>query len=87
MVEVTDRKKIALEYIKTWFIIDVVAIVPFDEIIRVVAAFNNASDFNILMRMSKFSKIYKLVRIMRLVKFFALLKNKENLQASFTDTL
>ena len=33
MKEVYNRKKIALNYLKGWFIIDFVAIIPFDELL------------------------------------------------------
>ena len=32
MLELTDKKAIAKDYIRTWFIIDLVSIFPFDEI-------------------------------------------------------
>ena len=37
MVDVIDRKQIAINYIRTWFFIDLISIVPLDEVIKVMS--------------------------------------------------
>ena len=79
MVEIDDKKIIAVNYLKTWFIIDFFSIVPFDTIIRSVTVGSSGGEeqnVNTLMRTMKLTKIYKLIRLMRLVKIFKVLKNK-----------
>ena len=83
MVEVTDKKQIAVHYFKSWFSVDLLSIAPFDLILTMSSSGgnSNSADFNMLVRVSRISKIYKLIRLMRLVKIFKVLKNKDNLSA------
>ena len=34
LVDVTDRRQIALKYLQTWFFIDLLSIIPLDEVIK-----------------------------------------------------
>ena len=69
--EITDKKVIAREYLKGWFWIDLISIVPLDAIL--IADENKAT---ILARFAKIGKLYKLIRMVRLAKVFKLLKSK-----------
>ena len=64
---VDDRKKIFLNYFKGWFLIDLLAIIPFDYIL-------NASSFNSLARVARFGRLYKLVKLTRLLRLLRVLK-------------
>ena len=44
---------------------------------------NDYSKSNMLIRVAKFGKIYKLLKLFRLVKIFKILKNKEKMSAQF----
>jgi hypothetical protein len=71
---IDDRKMIAKEYIRSWFFIDVLAILPFDLLIR--------SDYNQLVRFTRIGKIYKLIKITRLIRLVKILKTQSRLFAS-----
>ena len=47
---VTDRKKIALKYLYSWFILDLVAILPFN---LLVSSFSRASRLYRMLKMTK----------------------------------
>ena len=77
MQEITDRKEIAMAYIRGWFFIDLFSVVPFDYVLA-------AGNFNQLLRFAKIGKLYKLIRMTRLAKVFKLLKSKKNVISQFT---
>lgn len=64
-----SRKKIALNYLKKWFIFDVIAILPINYFVDF-----GLGGFNDLARMARLPKLYKLIKIFRLVKVFRLVK-------------
>ena len=53
-----DRKKIIKRYLKSWFIIDLLAIIPF-------SAFYGR-NYNSLSRLARLPRLYKLLKITRL---------------------
>ena len=62
-----DRGIIAKEYMKGWFIIDLVAIIPLDIILM-------TSDLNSFIRVARIGKLYKLVKITRLLRLLKIIK-------------
>jgi len=65
---VDDRKMIALTYLKGWFLIDIMAILPFDMII-------SASSKNVKMvRIARIGRFYKLIKLTRLLRVLKLVK-------------
>ena len=67
-VEVFDHKKIALKYLKSWFIIDLLSCLPFDLMVP------GQANFNILTRIIRTSRMYKLHRLLRLLKVLNIAK-------------
>ena len=63
-VEVFDHKRIALKYLKSWFVIDLISCIPFDIIIE------GQSSFNTIARISRTSRLYKMIRLLRLLKIY-----------------
>jgi hypothetical protein len=59
---VTNRKLIALNYLKGWFIFDVIAILP------VSYFFNDDGGVNDLARLARLPRLYKLIKVFRIVK-------------------
>lgn len=59
---VTDRKLIAFNYLKGWFIFDIIAILP------VSYFFNDDGGVNDLARVARLPRLYKLVKVLRIVK-------------------
>jgi len=77
---VDNRKDIAINYMKTWFIIDVVAILPFGYIFQ-------SANFNALARIARLPRLYKLVRMFRLMRMLKLAKEKSKLTKKFNQML
>lgn len=78
------RFEIALIYLKGWFLIDLLSILPFELMIpnaivdgqEVVSSAENANSF---VRITRISKLYKLVKITKLIRMFKILKNKKKI--------
>jgi len=65
---VEDRKAIALNYVRGWFFIDFVAILPLDIIMA-------ASSKNVKMvRLTRVGRLYKLVKLTRLLRILKLVR-------------
>ena len=71
---ITDRKLIAKNYLRGWFFIDIISILPID-----VIFFASQNEATALARFSKIGKLYKLIRMFRLAKVLKLLKSKEKM--------
>ena len=69
---IDDRKIVSLTYIKSWFFIDLFAIIPFDLVF-------GAGDFNDIVRITKIGKMYKLVKLTRLLRVLKIVKEKSKL--------
>ena len=66
---VTDRKRIAKDYLKGWFTVDLLSIVPFDLMIQ-----SQAKNMTSLVRVTRVGKLYKLVKLTRLIRLLKVLK-------------
>ena len=66
---VKNRKKIALKYLKTWFIPDLVSVFPFSEVL------SNNNNVGKLAKMSRLPKLYKLLKLTKLVRITKMKKN------------
>ena len=65
---IDDRKTIAKTYIKGWFMVDLLAIIPFDRII------NSSNEYNQLARVARVGRLYKLVKLTRLFRMLKVVK-------------
>ena len=77
----TNKKEIAYNYIKFWFWIDLISILPFD-LVR-----HSGSNANVLIRFAKIGKLYKLIRLSRLAKLFKLLKGQNAVFSQFSNSM
>lgn len=59
--------KIVINYLKSWFIIDVIATFPFDYL------FNEISVNNQLIKSIKLTRVFKLIRVVKLTKLWSFL--------------
>lgn len=73
--EIYDRKKIALNYVKGWLIIDIISVIPFDAFLTRKGGVSSIAKF------ARFGRLYKIIRILRLAKLFKILKSKNTVQA------
>ena len=63
-----------------WFILDVIAVVPFDTIFE-------SGSVNKLARFTRIGKVYKLVRMSKLARLIKVFKAKNNILKQFVDAL
>lgn len=77
---IEDRKKIALIYLKGWFTIDALAILPFDWIL-------SAGGGNAMVRFARIGRLYRLVKLTRLLRVFKIMKDKNKFMKLFSDLL
>ena len=80
LILVDNKKEIAKRYLQGWFLIDVLAIIPFEYVSQI-------NSINGLLRFSKITKIWRLVKLARLTRIFQILKNKSKIMKIFTDFL
>ncbi|OMJ89986.1 hypothetical protein SteCoe_7775 [Stentor coeruleus] len=69
--EICDMKKIVIHYLKTWFLMDVIASIPFgliDYSIDLQTTTAKVSRYNKLVRASKLPRLYRIIRVFRVVK-------------------
>lgn len=83
-VELVDnRKDIAIFYIQGWFIVDLLAIIPFDQIINA----GGGNDYNQLARVARVGRLYKLVKLTRLFRMLKVVKQKSKLLSYINEFL
>ena len=86
--EIIDKKQIAIVYMKTWFIIDIISIFPIDILLSTTADDSGTgTNTNVLVRFTKIGKLYKLIRILRLAKVLKILKSKRSMINHFNSEL
>lgn len=66
-----DRIIISKRYLKGWFFIDFIAIVPFDKIL-------SSGSFNSLVRFTRIGRLSKLIKLTRLLRVLKILNTKKN---------
>ena len=71
---IKDFKTIALNYIKTWFIIDLIAVLPFDLIQRGISGEGSGANYNEFLRLARVPRLYRLLKMTKMVKALKLLK-------------
>ena len=74
-----DRCTIACNYLKGWFMIDLLAVIPFETLIDFFLQSEHSNhsdsvDYNRFIRISRMSKLYKLIKITRLLRLLKLMK-------------
>ena len=69
---IEDRKSIAIHYLKGWFTIDVIAIVPFDQLL-------STNDFGSSARLLRIGRLYKLAKLLKLFRILKIMKEKYKL--------
>ena len=70
----TDRKRIAKFYLKGWFTVDLLSIIPFDLMVK-----SQANNMTNLVRVTRVGKLYKLIKLTRLIRLLKVLKEKSQL--------
>jgi len=83
MIVITDRKKIAREYLSGWFSIDLIAIIPFD----LMFADSQAAEYNALVRVARFGRLYKLVKLTKILRVIKVIKNQKRMKKLMSDVV
>lgn len=74
---VEDRWVISIEYLRGWFLIDILSIFPFQIIAKSYEGGDTqAANSNELARIAKLGRIYKLVKLTRLIRVIKIIKDK-----------
>ena len=74
---IEDYKPIAIYYLKSWFIIDIFAIIPFDLIIMsTTTSVDSSVGFNGMVRMLRMGRMYKLIKLTKLIRILKVVKEK-----------
>ena len=80
---IEDRKEITCNYLKGWFLVDFVAIIPIDIVF-------NVTGFTGLLRLTKIGKLSRLVKItklIRLIRVFKIMKEQSKILSYISDFL
>ena len=74
---IDSRAELARIYVKSWFLIDVVAIIPMDLLV--------SNDMNSLVRITRVGKLYKLIKVTRLVRLLKVFKQQGKIISKFNN--
>jgi hypothetical protein len=75
-----NKKIIAIKYLKSWFFIDIMSIMP-------VSDFLDTGDFSNLARIARLPKLYRLIRMVKLVRIMKIVKERNNISKYISDVL
>jgi len=76
---VQDRKLIARNYLKGWFCVDFLSIIPTDLL--------DVEDFNQLFKIARFGRLYKLIKLARVTRMLKLIKERNKIAKYFQSIL
>ena len=82
LVLVTDKKTVAKKYLKFWFWLDLLSIIPFDLILL-----KSSKDFGNMAKFTRMGKLYKMIRMLRMVKMIRLLKDRKKIISNLDNML
>jgi hypothetical protein len=79
-ITIDDRKIIAIDYLKSWFLIDAMAIIPFE-------LFLGGSGMNDVVRLARIGRLYKLIKLTKLLRVFKIVKERSKFLKYVQDML
>lgn len=83
VVWVRNRKRIANLYLKSWFVIDLLSILPYDDVTDILAAGGNSGFQQLkVMRMLRVLRLFKLARILKASRLAKRWENRIGLSTS-----
>lgn len=80
--EITSHTKIFVNYLKTWFFIDVMSVLPFDAMVQ-----SDDANSSSLTRLTRLGKVYKIIRLLRLFKLMKIIKQNKKLVHHFSEKM
>ena len=86
---VKDPKRIASNYIKSWFFLDLLACLPFDLIISLAQPTTDDDDEsqNKTLKLARLSRLYRLYRLIRILRMAKILKVANSGFANYIEAL
>jgi voltage-gated potassium channel Kch len=72
-ITIDCRRRISLQYIQSWFFIDLLSIIPFDHLLH------SSNRSTSMARIVRIGRMYKLVKLTRLLKMLRLVKDRSKL--------
>ena len=82
MNKVTDKKVIAKGYLKFWFWLDLLSIIPFDQILK-----STSGDFGNMAKFTRVGRLYKMIRMIRMVKMIRLFKDRKKIVSNLDSVM
>jgi Ion transport protein/Cyclic nucleotide-binding domain len=79
---ITNHKAIAKAYLRGWFTLDLLTLIPFDDILTVTIGSERMQHFQLFVEMVKIARLFRLVKLLRLFKSFDF-KNSDNYIINF----
>jgi hypothetical protein len=58
-----------ISYLRTWFLIDIVSVIPLNEF------FDNGGGYNKLARIARLPKLYRIIRIIKIIRMLKVIKS------------
>jgi hypothetical protein len=77
---IDDFHEIAMDYLKTWFFVDLLSIIPFD----IILMYGNV---NRIARFSRIGKLYKIIRMTKMVRLLKIAKVRNKLVKDLSEVL
>lgn len=78
-------KMIAINYLSSWFLIDIIATFPIQLLIRKQqSSANKNSNLNKLARLARLPRMYKIVKLLRFLKIIKMFRFNKSLQRFLT---
>jgi hypothetical protein len=78
---IDDRGTIAKGYLKSWFIVDSLAIIPFELVLSSKAGMND------VVRLARIGRLYKLIKLTKLMRVFKIVKERSKFLKYVQDML
>ncbi|TNV87319.1 hypothetical protein FGO68_gene17715 [Halteria grandinella] len=79
-VLIDQRRIIALEYLQSWFAVDLITVIPFD------LFFDNLGISN-LSRIARVGQLYKIIRFTRMIRMLKVFKDRTKMARNMTEIL
>lgn len=76
---VTDRKRIAKNYLGGWFTLDFIAVFPFDKVIRLLHTSTSNEALHSVGKFAKLTRFYRAAKLLRLIKMSKLAKERQKM--------
>lgn len=80
----TNKAVIAKKYLKFWFWMDLLSIIPFDLILQNIFT---DSEIGNMAKFTRVGKLYKMIRMLRMVKMFRIVKDRKKILANLDSVM